>query len=579
MGKSLNDIKRDIALLTLDIECLDPDSKHSAIAYLEKTIDLLKLGAEHDLASLANQDLSEEKQQTKMDDETSKDKNAWMFNDDTFIDDIDYESNNNLEESVPVQENKHPENESNIDQGEKMEISTQQVPNNEIKQEPVNQEPVVISLNPNTFHGQIDSENDMFKCDPCDVYLPKSFTLQHEQDPRHQAKVSTDSALQTNPKMVETIDESAMLDKETELATGTERTTALNKQTFQHDKDSKMLQCPECPNQYNKRKSFMRHQIMHTGKYKCQRCEAGFTERSRLELHSRNPESCLKLQKIRKLETNFVSVKAKMQAAMPISNEKTEAKMHICNLCNKQYKNRVELLQHNNMHTGKFNCSRCNAPFRRRRELEKHSRKAVNCIKLKKIRTSTTAPVNSDKSNVPEPEFEKQNLASPSNSQRETVLPTSTSVESKGLLLQCPECSKFYSNEHSLKNHMPIHTDKYKCPKCESRFTSTSTLAAHNCETTLKKRSKAQQVSTGIAVAECQDCGMRFVRQESLKSHKYEHTGMFKCASCSVSFRGSCELAKHSRNKDKCKSTLSKRKAMIRRSRLLYSAPVHNPPT
>ena len=106
--------------------------------------------------------------------------------------------------------------------------------------------------------------------------------------------------------------------------------------------------------------------------------------------------------KIRKLETNFVSVKAKMQAAMPISNEKTEAKMHICNLCNKQYKNRVELLQHNNMHTGKFDCSRCNAPFRRRRELEKHSRRAVNCIKLKKIRTSTTAPVNSDKSNVPD---------------------------------------------------------------------------------------------------------------------------------------------------------------------------------
>ena len=89
MGKSLDDIKRDIALLTLDIECLDPDSKHSAIAHLEETIDLLKLGAEHDLASLANQDLSEEKPQTKVDDEPSKDENSWMFNDDTFIDDID----------------------------------------------------------------------------------------------------------------------------------------------------------------------------------------------------------------------------------------------------------------------------------------------------------------------------------------------------------------------------------------------------------------------------------------------------------------------------------------------------------
>ena len=204
MGKSLDDIKRDIALLTLDIECLDPDSKHSAIAHLEETIDLLKLGAEHDLASLANQDLSEENQQTKEDDEPSKDENSWMFNDDTFIDDIDYETNNTLEESVPVQENKQPENDSNIDQVEKMEISTQQIPNNEIKQEPVNQEPVVISLNPDNFQGQIDRVNDMFKCEPCDVYLPRSFTLQrHEEDPKHQARVATIPVFQTNEKSVD----------------------------------------------------------------------------------------------------------------------------------------------------------------------------------------------------------------------------------------------------------------------------------------------------------------------------------------------------------------------------------------
>ena len=50
MGKNLNDIKKDIALLTLDqrlcvllaldIECLDPASKNSAIVHLEETIGL-----------------------------------------------------------------------------------------------------------------------------------------------------------------------------------------------------------------------------------------------------------------------------------------------------------------------------------------------------------------------------------------------------------------------------------------------------------------------------------------------------------------------------------------------------------
>ena len=44
VSKTLNEIKRDIALVTLDIECLDPSSKHSAILHLKETIDLLHLG-------------------------------------------------------------------------------------------------------------------------------------------------------------------------------------------------------------------------------------------------------------------------------------------------------------------------------------------------------------------------------------------------------------------------------------------------------------------------------------------------------------------------------------------------------
>ena len=104
MGKSLNDIKRDIAVLTLDIECLDSDSKLSAISHLEETIELLKVEA--DICQAI------------------------------------------IEETEPN-------------------TSLQQISNNEIKQEPV-----VHSLNPSYFQGQIDNLNDMIKCDPCDVYLP-----------------------------------------------------------------------------------------------------------------------------------------------------------------------------------------------------------------------------------------------------------------------------------------------------------------------------------------------------------------------------------------------------------------------
>ena len=187
MGRSLNDIKRHIALLTLDIECLDPNSKYSAIAHLEETIALLNIGAGYDLATLANQNIPDKNQETKPQDDSSNKDDAWMFNEDTFVDDIDNESN---DETLPVQEKEHHKNKSRMGQAcyEEMGQVLNQIPNNET----VNQDPVVISLNPDMFHGQIATINDILKCDPCNVYLPRSYTMKrHEEDPHHLARVGT----------------------------------------------------------------------------------------------------------------------------------------------------------------------------------------------------------------------------------------------------------------------------------------------------------------------------------------------------------------------------------------------------
>ena len=43
--KSLNEIRRDIALVTLDIESLNHESKEMAIRHLKETIDLLQFGS------------------------------------------------------------------------------------------------------------------------------------------------------------------------------------------------------------------------------------------------------------------------------------------------------------------------------------------------------------------------------------------------------------------------------------------------------------------------------------------------------------------------------------------------------
>ena len=154
---------------------------------------------------------------------------------------------------------------------------------------------------------------------------------------------------------------------------------------------------------------------MHTGKYKCQRCEAPFSQRCRLELHSRNPENCLKLQKIRsstkstivptkpefvkqttEITTTFNKATEKVTLATDVlthnlqgessPSEVADSKPLQCPDCPKQYFKKDSLTDHKIIHTGRFKCRRCGAKFSARRTLEQHSKNPESCTKLQKIR-------------------------------------------------------------------------------------------------------------------------------------------------------------------------------------------------
>ena len=317
-SKSLTDIKRDIALITLDIECLDPGLKPAAIAHLEETIDLLKVGAGYDLATLTNQNLQEEKKETTLED-------AWMFNDDTFVDDID-------------------------------------ISNNEIKQEPVNQEPAVISLNPDTIHWPLAKENEMLKCGPCNVYLPRSFTMKrHEEDPHHLERVAR--------VPVKQIDEMSLNISQEESIRHQTFSTGIKTTATEHF-------CYICQKQYKNRESLRLHNNMHTDKNKCQRCEAQFASRSKLKKHNSNPNNCLALQKIRSSKNES-------------SRSGVDMKLLQCPECPNQYNKKESFRRHRLMHTEKYKCQRCEAPFTDGTKLDIHTRDPKSCSKLQKIRSST----------------------------------------------------------------------------------------------------------------------------------------------------------------------------------------------
>ena len=461
MSKTLNVIKRDIALLTLDIECLDPASKYTAIVHLEEAINLLKIGAEHDLAASAIHNLSEEKQETKL-------KDDWMFNNDTFID----ESNN---ETFPVQEKEHRENENTTGQELLEEKVLNQIPNNEVKPEPVNQEPVVISWNPDAYYGQVANENNMLKCDLCNVYLPRSYTLKrHEEEPQHLARVST----------VQTAKHVEEKSPEKNLKVSKSKTSA-------HI-------CNICQKQYRGRKDLLQHKNMHTERYKCQKCKEPFSRRSRLERHNRNPENCLKIAKIRSSisvpSANKITIKYRIKKETTTSNEESfqdELGMNFyqCPECPNQYNKKNSLMVHRVMHTGKYKCQKCKETFQSRSKLEKHINNPNSCLILKKIRASrndiiTRKSIKIDACNQqinekkPQPEF--------------------------GLkVFRCHECPNQYNNKESLMRHKIIHTGKYKCPRCEAPFIRRSKLDIHtrdpdNCRKLQKIRSSNQFLSVEL---------------------------------------------------------------------------------
>ena len=277
MVKSLNEIKRDICLLTLDIKCLDLSSKKAAIAQLEETIDLLKIETEH------------------------------------------LENNG----TVPFQEEEHHKHKSSIDQRNNKEMEVlQQIP----QQEHVNEE--TISLDPDTFHSQTTSINVKqtaqklvdkslekesnateieYICNICQKqYKNRKTLLQHKnihtgKHKCHKCKAPFMSMSKLNnhyrdPNNCLTIQE--IRSWRNVIATKFSENDARKEKEPQPEVGKKIFQCPECPNHYKTMYYLRKHKLTHIGKYKCHMCEATFVERSKLNIHTKDPKNCRNLPKV-----------------------------------------------------------------------------------------------------------------------------------------------------------------------------------------------------------------------------------------------------------------------------------------
>jgi len=127
----------------------------------------------------------------------------------------------------------------------------------------------------------------------------------------------------------------------------------------------------------------------------------------------------------------------------------------------------------------------------------------------------------------------------------------------------CGQCEKRFSSNGALRQHMNIHSSKYKCEECGALCHNRNQLTVHRrthsgekpfeCTVCSRRFTSAGNLAmhsrthSGEKPYKCQACGKAFSSSGCLNIHMRVHTGdkPYKCSMCSKSFCDSGHLQRH----------------------------------
>lgn len=190
-----------------------------------------------------------------------------------------------------------------------------------------------------------------------------------------------------------------------------------------------------------------------------------------------------------------------------------------CELCIKQFKRQINLLDHMKVHSNSHVCQNCEERFLFKADLDNHrcyrnSNSTVECPVCLKVFSST------------------QSLDSHKCKDMQERSP-----------FQCPHCQQAFTREQNLKAHLLIHAESkqgngpHKCSYCQTGFFNKSALKVHI------------HAHMGERPHACPFCVSNFRSKQALKVHIRIHTGEkpYQCPHCPKTFSDNNNLAKHRR--------------------------------
>lgn len=268
----------------------------------------------------------------------------------------------------------------------------------------------------------------------------------------------------------------------------------------------KPFKCPKCSKEFSRSDKMTSHLRRHSGEkpFNCDQCDYTAVDRWTLKVHQR------------------VHVDEK-----PFS----------CQMCPFTSRHQNQLLVHLRTHTGDapFQCPKCSARFRTSCDLQRHIRTHTGerpypcsqCSYQATVLSNLRAHERAMHSAEQTARCDQCSFAC--SSKRELRLHKVTHQVAN---LRCTECPYVCERKSTLANHMRSHDGSrpYKCHSCSFASKHPGNLRSHIKSKHLKKASKTKngaasgrQAASCRRTYQCSECPEAFVREDSLRSHRWLH--------------------------------------------------------